>query len=72
MAIPFNGIGHRRRQFFQIVSAAPADVVMFFRCKFYGGRIFWSRPINQADVLVRVVDAVDVEKARRDERAGAG
>src|SRR5258706_1376645 len=32
----------------------------------------WPRPINQADVFVRVVDAMDVEKARRDERARAG
>src|SRR5260221_6229549 len=32
----------------------------------------WPRPINQADVFVRVVDAMDVEKTRRDERARAG
>src|ERR1035437_67885 len=30
------------------------------------------RPINQADVFVRVRDAMDVEKARRDERACSG
>jgi len=30
------------------------------------------RPVDHADVLVRVVDAMDVEKPRGDERAGAG
>ena len=33
---------------------------------------FGTRPVNHADVLVRLVNAMDVEKARRDERAGAG
>ena len=40
--------------------------------EFYCGGIFWSCPINQADVFVRFVDVMDVEKARRDERARAG
>jgi len=40
--------------------------------EFYCGGIFWPRPINQSDVLVRLIDAMDVEKTRRDERARAG
>ena len=32
----------------------------------------WPRPVDHADVFVRFVDAVDVEKARRDERTRAG
>ena len=43
---------------------------------FFGGELngssLGSRPINHADVLVRVADAMDVEKTRRDERARAG
>ena len=43
---------------------------------FLGGEcelaVLGPRPVNHADVLVRVVDAMDVEKARRDERARAG
>src|ERR1039457_4320478 len=34
--------------------------------------LLWPRPVNQADVLVSFVDAVNVEKAWRDERSGAG
>ncbi len=45
---------------------------MLFSRQFHFGGVFWSRPINQADVLVRLVDAMDVEKARRDERTRAG
>ena len=40
--------------------------------EFYCGGIFWARPVDHADVLVRVADPVDVEKARCDERARAG
>src|ERR1035441_7535618 len=43
---------------------------------FLGGKrdfsIFGPRPVNHADVLMRFVDSVDVEKTRRDERARAG
>ena len=33
---------------------------------------FGPRPVNHSDVLVRFIDAMDVQKARRDECAGAG
>ena len=45
---------------------------MFLGGEFDGGGIFRSRPVNHANMLVRVADAVDVEKTRRDERARVG
>ena len=33
--------------------------------------VLWSGPVNHADVLVRVGDAMNVQKARREKRAGA-
>jgi hypothetical protein len=34
--------------------------------------IFWPRPINHADMFVRIGDTMNVEEPRRDERARAG
>ena len=56
----------------QFTDGTPADVVVLFGCEVLCRRNFWPRPVYQADVLVRFVDAMDVEKARRDEPARAG
>ena len=48
----------------------PADVVVF-RIGESHGAVFGSRPVDHADVFVGVGDAVDIEKARCDESAGA-
>ena len=68
-ALPFHSVGHRREKLIQILATAPADVVVFFGCQ-QNLAIFRPRPVKQANVFVRGVDAMDVEKARGDERAG--
>src|ERR1051325_1607960 len=70
-AIPFHGVAHRRPGNVQISETAPADVVMFVRRK-SDTPVFRSSPINQADVFVRVGDAMNVQEPRGDQSASAG
>src|SRR5947207_14821327 len=69
-AIPFHGIAHRRPECVEFGVGTPPDVVMLESRK-SDTSILWSGPVNHADVLVRVGDAMNVEEPRRDEGARA-
>jgi len=69
-AVPFHGVRHGRLQSVQFFGRAPADVVMFFGSE-RNCSIFRARPIDHANVLMAIGDAMDVEKSRRDKRASA-
>src|ERR1043166_2535442 len=69
-AIPLHCVAHRWLQRVELLAREPADVVMFYGCERQRAGLR-TREINHSDVLVHVVDTVDVEKTRRDQRACA-
>ena len=71
-AVPLYCVGHARLQRVQLVSRAPADVVVFFGGARDVGGVFWACPVNHSDVLVCVGDAVNIQKPRGDQCACAG
>src|SRR5436309_8182019 len=68
-AIPLPRLADRRPETIQVRRRAPADVVMLAFGQRQLSAILFTRPrpINHSDVLVRFVDAVDVQKSRRDQ-----
>src|SRR5260221_7355154 len=69
-AVPLHRLAHRRSKVIQLGGGAPADVVMLGGSE--GERsIFRPRPVDHADVFVRVANAMDVQKTRRNEGARA-
>jgi hypothetical protein len=70
-AIPFHGVGHGGLERIEIGGGTPADVVMLGLGKRHRA-VFGPCPVNHANVLVGIRDAVNVEKARRNQGARAG
>src|ERR1041385_2245568 len=70
LTIPLHRVRHGRAQSVQILRRTPSDVMMFPGGQGHGA-LLWPGPVDEADVFVRVVDAMDVEEARGDEGARA-
>ena len=68
--IPFYRFGHDGLELFQIFRGAPTDIVMLSRGESQSA-LFRPRPVNHADVLVGVGNAMNIEKAGSDQSASS-